>query len=131
MRSVLWPQCPDVEHREEIDEILAGTAGMVTYVWERPDGRLGGFVEATLRLGAEGCDTSPVGYIEGWYVDADLRRRGVGGALVRAAESWARDLGCREMASDTEVENLSSQTAHEHLGFETVDRLVHFRKRFD
>lgn len=131
MRRALWPQCPEAEHRDEIGDILAGAHGMVTFVWDRGDGVLGGFLEATLRLGAEGCDSSPVGYIEGWYVDADLRRTGVGGALVRAAEEWARGLGCVEMASDTEVENAASQTAHEHLGYETVEKLVHFRKRLD
>jgi aminoglycoside 6'-N-acetyltransferase I len=131
MRRALWPQCPDAEHRDEIDAILAKTDGIETFVWVRDDGRLGGFLEATLRLGAEGCDSSPVGYIEGWYVDNDMRRRGVGGDFVRAAEVWARERGCAEMASDTEVENRLSQTAHEKLGYEAVERLVHFRKRLD
>ena len=35
---------------------------------------------------ADGCTTHPVGYVEGWYVDPDVRRKGVGKALVAAAE---------------------------------------------
>ena len=70
----------------------------------------------------------PVGYIEGWYVAPPYRRKGVGARLVRAAEQWARGLGCREMASDTWIDRLESQYAHEGLGYEVVDRCVHYRK---
>jgi GNAT superfamily N-acetyltransferase len=70
-------------------------------VAERADrGRLAGFTEVGTRLYAEGCDTSPVAYLEGWYVDRDVRRHGIGAALARAAEVWAREHGYRELASD-------------------------------
>ena len=42
--------------------------------------------------------------------------------------SWARLKGCREMASDTWIDHEGSQRAHEALGFEVVDRCVHYRK---
>jgi aminoglycoside 6'-N-acetyltransferase I len=70
----------------------------------------------------------PVGFVEGWYVAADRRAQGVGRALMAAAEAWAREQGCREMASDTWLDNEPSQHAHEALGFEVVDRCVHFKK---
>ena len=63
------------------------------FVLERPDGRLGGFLEAGTRKYAEGCVTAPVGYIEGWFVDENLRRQGHGHELVNAAEDWARSQG--------------------------------------
>ena len=75
------------------------------FVAERPDGGLCGFLEAAIRSRANGCDSTPVGYIEGWYVDEDVRRQGVGRALVEAAEAWARSKGCRQMASDAELWN--------------------------
>ena len=61
---------------------------------------------------AEGCTTSPVAYIEGWYVDPDLRRRNVGSQLVHAAEEWTRRQGLTEIASDTQIDNTVSIHAH-------------------
>jgi aminoglycoside 6'-N-acetyltransferase I len=57
-----------------------------------------------------------------------LRRTGIGAQLVRTAEEWARAQGCTEMASDTWLDNTLSQQAHAALGYEEVERLVHFRK---
>src|SRR5262249_58795557 len=71
----------------------------------------------------------PVGYVEGWFVDADLRRQGVGRRLLEAAEQWATAHGCKEMASDAQMENEVSLAAHQALGFEESSRAVHLRKR--
>jgi aminoglycoside 6'-N-acetyltransferase I len=69
-----------------------------------------------------------VGYLEGWYVCPEWRRRKVGSRLVAEAEAWARKLGCKEMASDTWADNQEAQQAHQDLGFEVVDRCVNYRK---
>jgi aminoglycoside 6'-N-acetyltransferase I len=98
------------------------------FVAVRENGELGGFLEGGLRKYAEGCDTSPVGYIEGWFVDDDLRGQGIGGALVQAVEAWAREQGYTEIASDTWLDNETSIRAHLALGYEESERLVHFRK---
>ena len=127
MRLLLWPDNTAEECLEEMEEIFANPLTPV-FVAVRPDGRLGGFLEAGLRNYADGCDSSPVGYLEGWYVDADLRQQGVGGALVRAAENWAREQGCTEMGSDTWLDNEGSISAHTSLGYEIAEKLVHFRK---
>jgi len=95
---------------------------------EGTDTGLAGFAEVGTRVVAESCETSSVAYLEGWYVDADMRRQGVGAALVRAAEDWARANGFREFASDTEIGNATSQRAHAALGFTEVERLVIYRK---
>jgi aminoglycoside 6'-N-acetyltransferase I len=93
------------------------------------NGALIGFLEVGLRSHADGCDPSnPVAFVEGWFVQEGFRNRGVGKELMRAAEDWARAQGCREMASDALIDNQVSQQAHEALGFEVVDRCVHFRK---
>jgi aminoglycoside 6'-N-acetyltransferase I len=127
MRLALWPDETPEKLLADLDEILADPM-MPTFVAVRPDGWLGGFLEAGLRKYGEGCETSPVGYLEGWYVDEDLRNHGVGGALVRAAEDWARSQGCTEMGSDTWLDNETSISAHLALGYEESERLVHFRK---
>ncbi|HEX3627371.1 MAG TPA: GNAT family N-acetyltransferase, partial [Verrucomicrobiae bacterium] len=87
-----------------------------------------GFAEVGSRSLADGCSTSPVAYLEGWFVDRDLRRQGIGRSLVVAAEQWARERGFREFASDAELENLESQNAHVAIGFREVDRLVLYLK---
>lgn len=128
MRHSLWPDAGE-ENEREIDAFLSGGQDQAVFVVDRGGGRLGGFLEAGLRPYAEGCDTSPVGYIEGWWVDDDLRRQGVGGALVQAAEAWARDQGLREMASDCTLENAVSYQAHLALGYEETGRVICFRKQ--
>lgn len=127
MRLALWPETSAGRHRLEMQEILAHPTCQ-TFVAVRPDGRLGGFLEFDQRKYAENCETSPVGYIEGWYVDLDVQRKGVGRKLVEAAESWARQQGLREMASDCMLDNEVSLKVHLALGYEEADRLIHFRK---
>jgi aminoglycoside 6'-N-acetyltransferase I len=127
MRQLLWPEVGPEDLLLEMERILADPLTPV-FVLERPDGGLGGFIEAGTRKYADGCDTSPVGYIEGWFVDEDLRGQGMGRVLVKAAEDWAREQGLKEMASDTWLDNEVSVAAHLKLGYEEVERLVHFAK---
>ena len=101
------------------------------FLAERDDGSVAGFVEVGSRRYADGCDTSPVGYIEAWYVDPDVRRAGFGRALMRAAEDWARGRGYTEMASDALLDNDVSHAAHRRVGYEEVGRIVQFRKPLD
>lgn len=129
----LWPESPRSEHRDELAGVLAGrnqsTLPLIHFVAETKDGQRVGFLQAGLRSHADCCDVSrPVGYIEGWYVEEAWRRQGVGGLLVAAAEEWAREQGCREMASDSLIENALSQQAHTRLGYEVVGRSVLYRK---
>ena len=98
-------------------------------VAEDESGRLTGFLEVGVRSHSDGCDTKqPVGFVEGWFVREEQRGKGVGAALMRAAEDWARAHGCVEMASDALIDNAQSQNAHTALGFEIVDRCIHLRK---
>jgi len=127
MRMILWPHLTAEDLEDDVDDMLADP-GRAVFVGVRPDGCLAGFLEASTRKYADGCETSPVGYIEGWYVDEDVRGNGVGASLVRAAEDWARGLECEEMASDTWLDNEASIEAHKKLGYEEAERLVHFAK---
>lgn len=127
MRLLLWPMHDASDLSSDLDGMLADPMTPV-FVAQRPTGGLGGFLEAGTRKYADGCKTAPVGYIEGWFVDEDLRGQGTGAALVRAAEDWARSQGLKEMGSDTWLDNEGSIRAHLALGYAEVERLIHFAK---
>lgn len=129
MRLVLWPDLNTDEHRVDMDAWRSRPDTVVLVAVRHDNTGLAGFAEVGARSIADGCETSPVAYLEGWFVDADVRRQGVGAALVRAAEAWARAEGYHEFASDVEIENVVSQWAHTALGFTEVDRVVVYCKR--
>lgn len=128
LRRELWPY----ESLNDLDAqgraALGADPPLVVFVAEE-NGKLVGFLELGLRSVAEGCSSSPVPYVEGWYVPADWRGRGIGGALMKAAEDWSRSRGYIELGSDTEATNALSRAAHAALGFHEVDTLVVFRKQ--
>jgi aminoglycoside 6'-N-acetyltransferase I len=134
--EALWPMSSAAEHAQELRLILGDKAALVLtmpliiFVAEANVETLVGFLEVDLRSHADGCNPSrPVGYIEGWYVNEDHRHCGVGKMLLSKAEDWARSHKCVEMASDALIDNELSQTVHEALGYEVVDRCVHYRKQ--
>ncbi|MEP6894760.1 MAG: aminoglycoside 6'-N-acetyltransferase [Chloroflexota bacterium] len=128
MRKGLWPEAPFDYLSLDLDKLLANSDAGI-FVASDSQGQLSGFIEAGLREYGEGCDTSPVGYIEAWYVDPHMRGQKLGKELVQTAEQWAREKGCSEMGSDTWFENNTSIAAHLKLGYYEVERLVHFVKR--
>lgn len=128
MRRILWPDGSAEAHLPDMQAWLARPDAVVL-VAGRPGGAsLAGFAEVGTRSVADACETSPVAYLEGWYVDPDVRRQGIGAALVRAAEAWARARGYREFASDAQLHNVDSQRAHVALGFTEIERAVLYRK---
>jgi aminoglycoside 6'-N-acetyltransferase I len=128
MRIALWPEADPAELTNELNDWL-DRPDQVTFVAERDSGGLCGLVEAGTRPFANGVDEAPCAFVEGWFVDEDVRRAGVGRALIAAVEAWARSRGFTELGSDTEIGNERSQQAHQSLGFEERERVVHFRKR--
>jgi predicted N-acetyltransferase YhbS len=137
MRGLLWPDGAGEAHAQEVAAFFGSQSfpwsgpflAVAVFVAVRPSGGLCGFLEASIRPFDEGCHTWPVGYVEGWHVDADVRHQGIGRRLMATAEQWAIAQGCKEMASDTQIENEVSLTAHQALGFEESSRAVHLRKR--
>jgi GNAT superfamily N-acetyltransferase len=118
LRHALWPS-PARPHAGEVDRYFAGTLREPSEALLAFDerGEANGLIELSIRAYAEGCATDRVAFVEGWYVESAVRRQGVGTALIRAAEEWARSRGCTELASDAEVENASSAAAHLAAGF--------------
>jgi aminoglycoside 6'-N-acetyltransferase I len=131
MRGALWPGSladHDADTRRFFDE---PDERMRVFVAEDAQGTLVGFLELDQRKYAPGCTSSPVPFIEGWFVEASARQQGVGRALVRAAERWARAAGFHEIASDAEIHNEISHAAHGAVGYEEVERIASFRRSLD
>ncbi len=132
MRTALFSNPDPREIDDWFDAAESGgtsRVGVAVIVADKGDGSLAGFVEIGSRSYAEGCESVPVAYLEGWYVDPDVRRTGLGATLLKAAEAWALRHGYSEIGSDTELENDVSLQAHISLGFEEVERLICFKKR--
>ncbi len=131
LRGALWPDGAEVEHREEIDRFFAGEfprEPWMVLLAEDAEGRVLGFAELSIRPYAEGCRSTRVAYLEGWFVLPEERGRGIGKALVEAAENWGRTQGCLEFASDADPDNEVSRMAHRAVGFAEVGLVRCFRK---
>ena len=128
MRCALWPE-EEVETPDSLHEALEPPERSCVLLAFVPDGEAIGFAEAKLRRDyVNGTETSPVGFLEGWYVAPGWRGRGVGRALTAAVEDWTREQGCSELASDALLDNTVSHAAHAACGFEETERVVYFRK---
>jgi aminoglycoside 6'-N-acetyltransferase I len=129
LRRALWPDCTEADHATDRDAYVSRPERQVALVAYGEDNKPIGFIEVSLRSDyVNGTSSSPVAFIEGLYVVEQARGRGVGRALVQSGERWAREHGCREMASDVLLDNESGHAAHRALGFEETDRVVYFRK---
>lgn len=129
LRIALWPDEPAGVMAQEIDRMLAASdADRPAWLAIDHSGAIG-FAEASLRHDhVNGCETSPVAFLEGIYVMPHARRRGAGRALDATVRAWAIERGCREYASDALLDNRDSHAFHAALGFEETERVVYFRR---
>ena len=128
LRDLLWPEDGIDSPRSAIVEHLAADDDRVAFVAVEGDTVLG-FAEAGIRHDpVNGCDTSPVAFLEGIAVDPSRRRGGLARALAQAVEAWARGRGCDELGSDAGEANVEGQALHRGLGFEERERVVFYRK---
>lgn len=88
-----------------------------------------GFAQCGLRTDyVEGTESSPVGYLEGIFVNVDHRKNGYARELLWACEMWAKNMGCTEFASDCELDNTNSLKFHMAMGFDEANRIICFKK---
>ncbi len=127
MRCQLWPDLSESQQRSELEDLMArhGYRGWIA----REDGKAAGFAEACIRPYANGCDSTPVPFLEGVWVEPALRHLGIGARLVGQVEAWAAAQGFSELGSDVDIANLISQAAHQAWGFEERETVVYYRRR--
>ena len=114
-----------VMHRE-VDDVLGESNEAIFLAFE--NGNPIGFVELSLRDHVDGCQGSPVAYVDGLFVRPEDRGKGAGVELIEQAQQWATDRSCAELATDAELPDVTAQDFHRAMGFEETNRIVQFRK---
>ena len=130
MRAALWPDATASDLAADTHAFVRGVpmpAIEAVFIADEGDAAVG-FLELAVRPFSDGCESMPVPHVEAWYVEPQARGRGIGRALMAAAEGWATSRGFTELASDTEIDNVASLRAHVRCGFAEIERLIKFRK---
>ena len=128
LRHLLWDEETVEGHREEAEEQLADAERFLNLVALDGDAVVG-FAEASIRQEyVNGCEDSPVLFLEGICVAPEARRQGLAKRLVAAVAEWGRAQGIREFASDTWHDDTESHAFHLAAGFVETERVVYFRQ---
>jgi aminoglycoside 6'-N-acetyltransferase I len=128
LRHALWDELTAAEHRAEAQEQLDEPERLLNLV-ALSDCKVVGFAEAALRHDyVNGCETSPVVFLEGIYVAEAARGQGIARRLCDAVAEWGRAQGCSEFASDAVADDVDSHAFHRAAGFAETERVVYFRR---
>ena len=127
LAAKMWTSHTVTELAEDFRDLMSSTecAVFIMYAGDAPVG----FAQCQLRHDyVEGTDSSPVGYLEGIFVEEAHRLQGCARALLAACQNWAKEHGCSEFASDCELSNTESLAFHLKMGFIEANRLICFTK---
>ena len=128
MAVEMWMDNDPGELEEEFKALVQNPEAAIFLY--REEGQAVGFAQCQLRHDyVEGTKTSPVGYLEGIYVLPGFRGQGIAKALLNACQEWAREKGCREFASDCELDNADSLAFHLAVGFREANRIICFARK--
>ena len=128
LANLMWTEPSVDDLAAEFSELLSKEDAQVFLKYE--DEIPVGFAQCQLRHDyVEGTGTTPVGYLEGIFVKEHCRNKGYAKELLNECETWAREKGCREFASDCEIDNDSSFQFHKAMNFEEANRIICFTKK--
>lgn len=127
LREAVYSELPRDFHLREMEIYFQDNSKACLLACDER-GQACGMIELALRNIVDGCLTSPVGFVEGIVVDHDRRGQGLGRWLLEHGEQWFRARGCREIATDAELDHEASQRFHLHMGFQETYRIVEYRK---
>ena len=124
--GIIWPEHTPKELERIVRDYMDSDESAVFS--ESSGGQIVGVALCALRHDyVEGCETSPVGYLEGVGVREAFRLRGIAGRLVSECGQWAREKGCTEFASDCVLTNTASLHFHLSIGFQEQNRIICFK----
>lgn len=125
---LLWPDHTYEEMKDEMKQLISDDNSTIALALV--DDTAVGFAQCQLRHDyVEGTETSPVGYLEGIFVDERYRKQGMAKALLQYCEAWAKQKGCAEFGSDCELDNVQSLNFHLKVGFTEANRIICFCKK--
>lgn len=125
---LMWDSHMADELTEEFSQLLRSDNARIFLKYV--DGQPIGFAQCQLRRDyVEGTETSPVGYLEGIFIKEQYRHHGYAKELLTACEAWVLSKGCREFASDCELDNVGSLQFHLSMGFTEANRIICFTKK--
>ena len=124
LRTALYGPGP---HAEEVAQLLAHPDYDAFLALDR-DGRAIGLLELSLRNLCEDRVAGPVGFVEGLFLDPDVRSQGLGQVLMEHAEAWSRARGAVELGTDSELANTRAHAFYKRLGFRELGRTVRFAR---
>ncbi len=124
----LWPNHTPDDLKSEFLDLLESDDAAFYMITE--ESRPIGFAQCQLRSDyVEGTQSSPVGYLEGIFIQEEYRHHGYAKRLLQECEQWALDKGCKEFASDCELSNDVSLNFHLNAGFIEANRIICFTKK--
>jgi len=128
LRNLLWPNHPINEHIKDGRKVIESN-NLKSFLVRNDNGRFIGFADASIRKDyVNGCEHSPVAYLEGIFILDEFRQLGLSSLLLNEVESWGKLKGCLELASDTSLDNHASKNMHKKLGFTPTETVVFFKK---
>lgn len=130
MRKALWPFTTEANNAKDIADILAA-GDMWGFIACDAVGAPAAFAEVSLRRYANGCEETPVAFLEGIWTAPAFRRRGLGEQMIAYLGAFLKAKGFNELCSDALLDNTASHEAHRRWGFAETERVVYFRKQLD
>ncbi len=128
LAGLMWKDSTSDELKEEFSELVKRCVFFIVF----EDNEAVGFAQCQLRCDyVEGTDSSPVGYLEGIFVREEYRGRGYAKNLLKQCEKWSSENGCKEFASDCELNNNISLEFHLREGFTETNRIICFTKKLN
>lgn len=125
---LMWTDNSVDDLADEFSELITNDSAQIFLKYENDIPV--GFAQCQLRSDyVEGTETSPVGYLEGIFIVEGCRHRGYAKELLKECEKWAKDKGCKEFASDCEIENIDSFRFHMAMNFTEANRIICFTKK--
>jgi len=118
--------CTGAEVRKRLDD-MKDPRQYGAFVAVRSQGEVVGWIGAYILRAIE---LDPSAEISGLVVDGTLRSRGIGKALLNAAEDWVKSLGLADISVNS---NITRERAHRFYlsnGYELVKTQKIFRKSF-
>jgi ribosomal protein S18 acetylase RimI-like enzyme len=111
-----WRTAREIQRADDgvLRDALGGAPGTAIFVAAGVNGNDGVVCLTTTK---DYFTREPVAHIEVLAVDPAARGRGVARALMRAAESWAREHGFTRVSLNVWAQNERARGLYEHLGY--------------